>query len=116
MEASEHEQQLRKAFVDRHRKRNEQKFSKGKAVLLFQSRSGLMPGKLWLRWTGPYWIVNEDSGTYQLGTLFGEVLPQWTNTNGFRLKPYYGKMPPNPFLPKESPCQTLKDVSAGDKD
>jgi hypothetical protein len=96
MEALEHEQRLRKAFVDRHRKRNEERFGIGKAVLLFQSRSGLMPGKLRLRWTGPYWIVKTDNGTYQLGTLSGEVLPQWAN--GFRLKPYYGKMPANPFL------------------
>jgi hypothetical protein len=44
MEALEHEQQLRKAFVDQHRKRNEDQFGKGKAVLLFQSRSGLLPG------------------------------------------------------------------------
>jgi hypothetical protein len=75
MEALEHEQRLQKAFVDRHRKRNEERFGKGKSVLLFQSRSNLMPEKLRLRWTGPYWIVNEDSGTYELGTLSGEVLP-----------------------------------------
>jgi hypothetical protein len=35
MEAMEHEQRLRKAFVDRHRKRNEERFGKGKVVLLF---------------------------------------------------------------------------------
>jgi hypothetical protein len=71
MEAMEHEQWLRKAFVDRHRKRNEERFGIGKAVFLFQSRSGLMPGKLRLRWTGPYWIVKSENGTYQLGTLSG---------------------------------------------
>jgi hypothetical protein len=54
MQVLEHEQRLRKAFLDRHRKRNEERFVKGKVVLLFQSRSGLMPGKLRLRWTGPY--------------------------------------------------------------
>jgi Spy/CpxP family protein refolding chaperone len=37
MEALEHEQRLRNAFVDRHRKRNEVRFGKGKVVLLFQS-------------------------------------------------------------------------------
>jgi hypothetical protein len=63
-----------------------------------------MPGKLRLRWTGPYWIVKADNGTYQLGTLYGEVLPQWAN--GFRLKPYYGKMPANPFRAAEMPRQT----------
>jgi hypothetical protein len=91
----EHEQRLRKAFVDRHRKRNEERFGIGKSVLLFQSRSGLMPGKLRLQWTGPYLIVKSDNGMYQLGTPSVEVLPQWAN--GFRLKPYYGKMPANPF-------------------
>jgi hypothetical protein len=35
--------------------------------------------------------VNKESDTYQLGTLSGEILPQWAN--GFRLKPYYGKFP-----------------------
>jgi hypothetical protein len=111
IEAMEHEQRLRKAFVDRHRKRNEERFGIGKAVLLFQSRSGLMPGKLRLRWTGPYWIVKSNNGTYQLGTLSGEVLPQWAN--GFRLKPYYGKMPANPFISTEVSGQTSGDAPTG---
>jgi hypothetical protein len=75
IEAMEHEQRLRKAFVDRHRKQNEERFGIRKAVLLFQSRSCLMPGKLPLQWTGPYWIVKSDNDMYQLGTLSGEVLP-----------------------------------------
>jgi hypothetical protein len=108
MEALEHEQRLRKAFVDCHRKRNEERFGIGKAILLFQSRYGLMPGKLRLRWAGPYWIVKADNGMYQLGTLSGEMLPQWAN--GFRLKPYYGKMPANPFKVAEVPGQTSGDA------
>jgi hypothetical protein len=112
MEALEHEQRLRKAFVDRHRKRNEERFGIGKVVLLFQLRSGLMPGKLQLRWTGPYWIVNEESDTYQLGTLSGEVLPQWAN--GFRLKPYYKKLPPNPFMSMKGSEATSEDVPTMD--
>jgi hypothetical protein len=104
----EHEQRLWKAFVDRHRKRNEERFGIGKAVLLFQSQSGLMPGKLRLRWTGPYSIVKSENGMYQLGTLSGEVLPQWEN--GFRLKPYYGKMPANPFVSTEVSRQTSGDA------
>jgi hypothetical protein len=63
-----------------------------------------MLGKLLLRWTGPYWIVKADNGTYQLGTLSGEVLSQWANA--FRLKRYYGKMPANPFMSG----QTSSDV------
>jgi hypothetical protein len=35
MEALEHEQWLQKAFVDCYQKRNEQRFGKGKVVLLF---------------------------------------------------------------------------------
>jgi hypothetical protein len=79
--------------------------------LLFHSRSGLMLGKLRLRWTGPYSIMNKERGTYQLGTLSGKVLSKWAN--GFRLKPYYEKLPPNLFRPtvqarqrRTSPPQT----------
>ena len=39
-------QQRRKAFVDRHRGRNEKMIGEGKAVLVFQTRMGKMPGKL----------------------------------------------------------------------
>jgi hypothetical protein len=49
MDVLEHEKRLRKAFVDRHLKRNEQKFSKGNVVLLFKSWSGLILRKLRLR-------------------------------------------------------------------
>ena len=67
----------------------------GKAVLVFQTRMGQMPGKLRFRWIGPYWIVGAEHNTFQLGTLVGEVLRQ--KLNGFRLKSYLGPMPPNPF-------------------
>ena len=70
-------------------------FEIGKPVLVFQTRMGKMPGKLRFRWTGPYWITREFNGSYQLGTLAGEVLGKWVN--GFRLKPYKGPMPKNPF-------------------
>ena len=92
----EHEQQVRKAFVDRHRRFNEEKFQEGKPVLVFQTRSGLMPGKLRLWWVGPYRIMRNKDSTYSLGTLTGERLAQ--PANSFRMKPYYGKMPLNPFL------------------
>ena len=67
----------------------------GKPVLLFQTRMGNMPGKLRFRWTGPFWITKEYNASYQLGTLSGEVIGKWAN--GFRLKPYKGHMPANPF-------------------
>ena len=89
------EQRRRKAFVDRHRKGNEKMFEIGKPVLVFQTRMGKRPGKLRFRWTGPYWLTREYNGSYQLGTLAGEVLGKWVN--GFRLKPYRGPMPKNPF-------------------
>ena len=96
MRKLEHEQEVRKAFVDRHPRYNGHKFQEGKLVLVFQTRSGLMTGKLRLTWVGPYWIVDSKDGTYSLRALNGERLAKLVN--GFRMKPYYGKMPPNPFL------------------
>ena len=81
--------------MDRHRRGNEKEFEVGKPVLLFQTQMGNMPGKLRFRWTGPFWITKEYNGSYQLGTLSGEVIGKWAN--GFRLKPYKGHMPANPF-------------------
>ena len=49
---------------------------------------GKMPGKLCFRWNGPYWLVAAENGTFTLGTLTREILPQ--KVNGFRLKPYAG--------------------------
>ena len=95
MTALEHKQRQTKAFVNRHRRKTESQFGIGKPVLVFQTKMGAMPGKLRYRWTGPVWIVNSKNGTYQLGTLSGEILPKWVN--GFRLKPYHGEMPENPF-------------------
>ena len=92
----DHEQHVRKAFVDRHRRFNEEKFQEGKPILVFQTLSGLMSGKLRLWWVDPYWIVGSKDGTYVLGMPNGERLSQLVN--GFLMKPYYGKMPPNPFL------------------
>ena len=101
MAALELEQLRRKAFVDRHRGRNEEEFEIGRAVLVFQTRMGKMPGKLRFRWTGPYWIVATEKGTFTLGTLAGETLPQ--KVNGYRLKPYTGPTPPNPFKKSMDP-------------
>ena len=77
----EHEQQVQEAFVDRHRRFNEEKYQEGKLVLVFQTQSGLMPGMLRLWWAGLYWIVGGKDGTYSLGTLDKERLPQ--PINGF---------------------------------
>ena len=56
---------------------------------------GKMPGKLRFRWTGSYWIIGAENGTFTLGTLAGEILPQ--KVNRFRLNPYAGATLPNPF-------------------
>ena len=95
------EQRRRKTFVDRHRQGNEREFGIGKPVLVFQTRMGNMQGKLRFRWTGPFWITKEYNGSYQLGTLAGELLGKWVN--GFRLKPYKGQMSENPFQEYENP-------------
>ena len=81
--------------MDRHRKGRENDFTIGKAVLIFQTKMGQMPGKLRFRWIVPYWIVGVENDMFQLGTLAGDVLRP--KVNGFRLKPYLGPMPPNPF-------------------
>ena len=79
MAALELEQLRRKAFVDRHRGQNEEEFEIGRAVLVFQMRMEKMPGKVRFRWTGSYWIVAAEKGTFTLGTLAGETLPQKGN-------------------------------------
>ena len=68
MSALEHKQRQTKAFVNRHRRKTETQFGIGKPVLVFQTKMGVMPGKLRYMWTGPVWIVNNKNGTYQVGT------------------------------------------------
>ena len=87
-------QDRRKIWVDRHSKKKI--FRRGDAVLLFNTRMGPHPGKLKLRWGGPYWVVERyGDGTFRLGTVQGELLQK--PVNGFRLRPYTGRMPPYPF-------------------
>ena len=62
---------------------------------------GKIPGKLRFRWTGPYWIVAAEKGTFTLGTLAGEILPQ--KVNGFRLIAYAGATHPIPFIKATDP-------------
>ena len=91
-------------------------------MLVFQTRMGKMPGKLQFRWTRPFWIMREFKGSYQLGTLAGEVLDKWIN--GFRLKPYKAPMPENPFKQLEEQQvpetgalpSTTKPVQSGTKE
>ena len=52
MAVVEQEQRWCKAFVDQHRIAREKDFVVGKAVMVFQTRMGQMPGKLRFHWTG----------------------------------------------------------------
>ena len=63
-----------------------------------------MQGKLRFRWIGPLWVTKEFNGSYQLRTLAEKLLSKWVN--GFRLKPYKGWMPENPFKEAEDSRNT----------
>ena len=108
----EHRQRQRKVFVDRHRKGTEKSFALRKPVLVFQTRFGSMPGKFYFRWTGPFWIIDEFNGAFQLGTLAGDIVRSWVN--GFRLKPYHGTIPPNPFVKQQHGTDQLTVGDMGD--
>ena len=89
-------QAQRAGWVNRHYKKREKDLIHGAAVLVFQSRWGLLPGKLNLQWSGPFWILRVyNDGTFPLGTLQGQYVPKLVN--GFRLQLYHGVMPDNPF-------------------
>ena len=100
MAASEQKQRQTEAFVDHHHRQIDKQLAIGKPVLIFQTKMGLMTGKLQFRWTGPYWIVVSKNGTYQVGTLAGNKAPKWNNC--FRLKPYQGEMPENSFRTEDT--------------
>ncbi|CAL9029774.1 unnamed protein product [Prunus brigantina] len=74
-----------KSYHDRNIQRKE--FTKGMAVLLFNSRLRLFPGKLKSRWLGPITVVNVSPyGAVEIqnpkdGSTF--------KVNGQRLKPFY---------------------------
>ena len=74
---------------------------------------GNMSGKLRFRWTSPFWITKEYNGSYQLGTLAGELLCKWLN--GFHLKPYKGQVPENPFKEDENPQSTENRSEGGNR-
>ena len=105
----EQRQRQCKDFIDRHRKGQEKVLTIGKPVLIFQTRLGAMLGKLRFRWTGPFWITDEFNGTFQLGTLAGDIVKSWVN--GFRLRPYHGNTPANPFTESHSTDPTMDDAT-----
>ena len=69
----EQEQRRCKAFVGWHRNAREKDFALRKAVLVFQTRMGQMPGKLRFCCTWPYWIIGAENHMFQLGILASEV-------------------------------------------
>ena len=61
-------------------------------VMLYNSKLGPHPGKLKLRYIGPYKIVQDlGQGTFKLEDVFGT--PVEKPVNGFRLKKFVGKVP-----------------------
>ena len=71
-----------------------------------------MPGKLRFGWIDPFCVTKEFNGSYQLGILARELLSKWVN--GFRLKPYKGRMPENPFIKSENHRNTESRTEIGD--
>ena len=86
-------QNKRKAWIDRQVKFKI--FQKGDWVMMYNSKLGPHPGKLKLRYFGPYQIMEElGQGTFRLRDIFGT--PVLKPINGFRLKQFYGHVPDIP--------------------
>lgn len=65
-------------------------------MLLFNTKSRLLPSKLQLRWIDLFWIFHKLSdGTFLLEQIDGTI--NLKAVNGYCLKPYFGHMPPYPF-------------------
>ena len=61
-------------------------------VMVYNSKLGPFPGKLSLRYTGPYQIVKDlGQGTFILADVFGTRVDK--PVNGFRLKKFQGRPP-----------------------
>ena len=82
-----------KIYKDKTKKWHDQKimrkdFKAGEQVLLYNSSLKLFLGKLKLRWSGPYIVVeNTPFGAVTLKTDFGNEF----KVNGQRLKHYLGR-------------------------
>ncbi|XP_024515315.1 uncharacterized protein LOC112340704 [Selaginella moellendorffii] len=77
-QAREALQKRRKKWHDDHIR--ERKFAIGDLVLLYDSKFWKWPGKLKIRWLGPYVVVNvNDNGSVQMADLSGNLLPMWIN-------------------------------------
>ena len=83
-------------WMNWHPKKREKKLSLRAMVLVFQSRSELMFGKLILCGINHFpTIQTQASGTFQLRTLQGQYVLKLENS--FKLCRYHGELPINPF-------------------
>ncbi|XP_057719760.1 uncharacterized protein LOC130934189 [Arachis stenosperma] len=95
-----------KAMHDKNIKRRE--FRDGELILLYSSRLRLLPGKLRLRWEGPYRV--EKAEPYGVYHLCHPSSPDIFKVNGHHLKLYHReKMKSN----KEIEVFLLKDALNG---
>ena len=83
-------QKRRQAWVNRNIKFKI--FKEGDLVMLYNSKLGPHPGKLKLRYIGPFLIKHVmGQGTFLLSDLSGNDFPK--PVNGFRLKLFFGPSP-----------------------
>ena len=79
-------QRRRKAWHDRHIKVRQ--FKTGERVLIYDSRYYKFPGKLQIRWLGPFKILDAfDNGSLLVQDLEETVLP--FRVNALRVKHYF---------------------------
>ena len=72
--ATEVTQNRRKAWHDKHLKRN--RFQPSQWVLKYAGRNEIKPGKFKIKWVGPYQIREVgDNGAIKLWTLNGQEVP-----------------------------------------
>lgn len=88
-EAEERTRQIQLRRKDRYDKKIKPVLlQRGDLALLYDSRHARFPGKLHLRWMGPYRVIEVfPNGSIQLADLTGELLG--TRINGWRLKKYH---------------------------
>jgi hypothetical protein len=65
-------------------------YQPGQLVLLYDSKHHHFPGKLHLRWLGPYHVVSvEKNGAMLLATMEGDIFQSRVHYD--RVKPYYNQ-------------------------
>lgn len=86
-----------KRYHDQNVKQNE-KFEEGKKVLLYNARLHLLPQKLKSQWSGTYLITNvSPQGVVKIHHQEKGLF----KVNGYRLKPYFGKISIPPYAPSK---------------